>query len=483
MLYKTSKDENIKSVFYRTSSILAISALCCSFMFTQSAEAREKQRAKPSVEVNLGVLDKLAPVRKDPFAPAIKSATKSQSNDTRKTSSKPSGGSKVMKMPESKAGYKPSYSPVDDVFDKAKNNNKSKAKTSKKVVKKPVIHKKPEIKPVPKFTEKDLKKDKPVEVKSDVKIPKINDKVLVDKTKDIKPPKSSDLENIVKKDVSPATHPVINKIDSVKVTPPKGKIIETPEFPAPPVVEPVVEDKVKIVPDVPNIPKMPEVDVKKPKVDIDMPKIPEAPKLPHFDDSAAKIPEFPVPPAVEIEHPKVDVEVPVLPVPPVLIDDKEPEEKKASDVKITPTAPPPNIDEEFAKALGSDGGDNDVVEDKKEEKKPDVKGKAADAPDMTIKFISTETVLPLSIEPDLKELAKKVKESGERVTLISYASESADQVTSAKRVSFSRVLAVRAFLIENGVERINISVRAEGNDDLKRGAPDRVDIFLAGGRL
>ncbi len=64
-----------------------------------------------------------------------------------------------------------------------------------------------------------------------------------------------------------------------------------------------------------------------------------------------------------------------------------------------------------------------------------------------------------------------------RVNLLAYASATADQASTARRVSLSRALSVRAYLIDNGINNLRINVQAEG-DKNPGGVPDRVDVFV-----
>lgn len=98
----------------------------------------------------------------------------------------------------------------------------------------------------------------------------------------------------------------------------------------------------------------------------------------------------------------------------------------------------------------------------------------------SIVFKATETSVPLSTKPELDTLAKTLKTDSARVNLLAYASGSEDQASTARRVSLSRALAVRAYLIEQGVDKLSINVHAEGNKN-PGGDPDRVDIFVEKG--
>jgi outer membrane protein OmpA-like peptidoglycan-associated protein len=99
-------------------------------------------------------------------------------------------------------------------------------------------------------------------------------------------------------------------------------------------------------------------------------------------------------------------------------------------------------------------------------------------PTLTIAFKSTETTVPLSVSDELNKLAKQmIQNENQRLNLIAYAAASGDQASTARRVSLSRALSVRAFLIDAGVANLRINVQAEG-DKNAGGNPDRVDLFI-----
>jgi len=99
-------------------------------------------------------------------------------------------------------------------------------------------------------------------------------------------------------------------------------------------------------------------------------------------------------------------------------------------------------------------------------------------PALTIGFKSTETSVPLSMSEPLNKLAKQlIQNDKQRLTIIAYASTAGDQVSTARRISLSRALSVRAFLIDAGVANLRINVQAEG-DKNPGGDPDRVDLFV-----
>jgi len=63
-----------------------------------------------------------------------------------------------------------------------------------------------------------------------------------------------------------------------------------------------------------------------------------------------------------------------------------------------------------------------------------------------------------------------------RIQILAYANSNADGTSRARRLSLSRALAVRAYLIEREVRSTRMNVRALG-DKTGDGPADRVDIL------
>jgi outer membrane protein OmpA-like peptidoglycan-associated protein len=79
----------------------------------------------------------------------------------------------------------------------------------------------------------------------------------------------------------------------------------------------------------------------------------------------------------------------------------------------------------------------------------------------------------------LRALAQTLLEDGNaRVQLLAYASSADDSASRARRLSLSRALAVRAYLIDQGVRSTRMDVRALGSK-AEDGPSDRVDILPA----
>ncbi|NQV59825.1 MAG: OmpA family protein [Alphaproteobacteria bacterium] len=98
---------------------------------------------------------------------------------------------------------------------------------------------------------------------------------------------------------------------------------------------------------------------------------------------------------------------------------------------------------------------------------------------LQLRFRDGSSVLTGDDEDRLKAMADRVASTEARLQLKAYAAGNGNDTSKARRLSLSRALAVRSFLIENGLRSTRIDVRALG---IPRdgGAPDRVDIVLLG---
>ena len=96
---------------------------------------------------------------------------------------------------------------------------------------------------------------------------------------------------------------------------------------------------------------------------------------------------------------------------------------------------------------------------------------------VSLAFSKDATDLSESAKAELNNLAKDVLAKGSSVRIVAYAAGSAEQASVARRVSLSRALQVRAFLIDKGVDQLRINVQAQGNK-VPSGNADRADIFV-----
>jgi outer membrane protein OmpA-like peptidoglycan-associated protein len=94
-----------------------------------------------------------------------------------------------------------------------------------------------------------------------------------------------------------------------------------------------------------------------------------------------------------------------------------------------------------------------------------------------IAFSGEAATLPEPAKGDLKQIAGSlVNDPSLRVQVMAYARGS-DDASKARRLSLSRALAVRSYLIDQGIGSTRIDVRALGNA-AEGGPSDRVDLMV-----
>ncbi|MDP7242548.1 MAG: OmpA family protein, partial [Rhodospirillales bacterium] len=88
------------------------------------------------------------------------------------------------------------------------------------------------------------------------------------------------------------------------------------------------------------------------------------------------------------------------------------------------------------------------------------------------------TKLPSSVRDGLKALVGKMKGRDKlRIQLMAYAGGGGLSASRARRISLSRALAVRSYMIESGLRSTRIDLRALGNKT--SAAPvNRVDVMV-----
>lgn len=97
---------------------------------------------------------------------------------------------------------------------------------------------------------------------------------------------------------------------------------------------------------------------------------------------------------------------------------------------------------------------------------------------LRIAFPNDDSKLPANAQKGLKDLAAKMKaDEGLRLQLLAYAGGSDLSSSKARRLSLSRALAVRSYLIEDGVRATRIDVRALGDKTAEQ-PMNRVDVNL-----
>lgn len=109
---------------------------------------------------------------------------------------------------------------------------------------------------------------------------------------------------------------------------------------------------------------------------------------------------------------------------------------------------------------------------------PPATGSLSDGDQMRIVFDADSSKLPGPARDQLAAMAGQMREQSDlRLQLLAYAGNADTSASAARRLSLSRALAVRSFLIENGVRSTRIDVRALGNKSTEE-VTERVDITV-----
>ncbi|HLI13562.1 MAG TPA: OmpA family protein [Alphaproteobacteria bacterium] len=106
---------------------------------------------------------------------------------------------------------------------------------------------------------------------------------------------------------------------------------------------------------------------------------------------------------------------------------------------------------------------------------------SSSAPERTlsIDFAAGTSDLSDSAKGTLDKIVSNLQRNAdERLQLAAYAAGSDDQASQARRLSLTRALAVRTYLIDKGIASTRIDVRALGNKVEGGGPADRVDLVF-----
>jgi len=109
---------------------------------------------------------------------------------------------------------------------------------------------------------------------------------------------------------------------------------------------------------------------------------------------------------------------------------------------------------------------------------PSVSSQAAGGDLVRVPFEANQTALAGGPRPELDALVTRLrKDETLRVQLLAYADGDEENANKARRLSLSRALAVRAYLIDKQIQSTRMDVRALGNR-AKDTPKDRVDVVL-----
>ncbi|MHA1600503.1 MAG: OmpA family protein [Alphaproteobacteria bacterium] len=277
---------------------------------------------------------------------------------------------------------------------------------------------------------------------------------------------------LVPKPVEPTAPEVADPAPAVATAVPREPVTEEPVTEEPAIQEPVVEDSgtsaaIADIPPVSEPAPAPFVEPTPPPVAPVAPKT--EPIVPAEPAAVTALPLEPEPAAEEPAVPSLTSELQSAPetqsASPSPTD--EPAAAPAPSAAITET--PPESAPEEPEAMP--------------EPEPEPTQSAALTPaidpvsEIRLAFKSGSAELTTTATDKLDSMAKKLLGNADaRVQLLAYAKASEEGSSRARRLSLSRALAVRAYLIEKGIRSTRMDVRALGSG-FKDGPPDRVDIL------
>jgi outer membrane protein OmpA-like peptidoglycan-associated protein len=99
--------------------------------------------------------------------------------------------------------------------------------------------------------------------------------------------------------------------------------------------------------------------------------------------------------------------------------------------------------------------------------------------DASLRFDPDRTDLPGSVRTDLRRVVDDLKRNpGARLKIEGYSAVADESGNKARRDSLSRALAVRRFLIEEGIVSTRMDVHALGSRTPEGTPADRVDVTI-----
>jgi outer membrane protein OmpA-like peptidoglycan-associated protein len=225
---------------------------------------------------------------------------------------------------------------------------------------------------------------------------------------------------------------------------------------APPAAQPEVKSETKIEQkSTDELPNLPQFNDAKPPVDEPLPELnfdKEDEIASHQTQELPALPEFGNDRQIKIDN---------TPLPTLPFGENKSIENKSIENK--------SVENQAAKIMGENPPTKTAAAEEKAVKNDNA---------LTIAFSQSETEVPLAAQKQLILLAKQLSsDATSNIQIVAYASGSEDQASVARRVSLARALAVRAFLIDLGIDNTRISPKAMGNK-IPSGSPERADIII-----
>jgi outer membrane protein OmpA-like peptidoglycan-associated protein len=174
------------------------------------------------------------------------------------------------------------------------------------------------------------------------------------------------------------------------------------------------------------------------------------------------------PPPAKAPRKKVEAAAP--PPPPDDGAEEKPEPAPRPAAKPAAPPPPPAVKKASKKAKPAPAEQQAAL--------PPSGGTAPSDTRLQVVFADAASKMPASSKPALRAVAERLKgKSKKRLQLMAYAGGKSLSASKARRLSLSRALAVRSYLIETGVRSTRIDVRALGNKVTGEPA-NRVDVVV-----
>lgn len=403
----------------RSHRLFALSLLTM-LPIAQHAAAQTAPQIQPSIEMNQDALKALGGAAANPNATSVKATTSREGSLEPATPVVPDAGARVTTITPAAASGQPRLVWV-------------KGPEGQQVA----------MKPDPKPRKKRVKK--PAEAKKECPCP--NEPVAV-----VEKPKAKE---VAKEKEAPKETAKAVPVEPVKVEEKKPEPAPAPVAPVAPATPPAAAPAAHVAPPTPPAPLAPAASVTPP---LSPPAPPAGPTPPPPPPGGPTPPPPPPPPAgaaAPVTPPAPPAAAPATPIVPA-----KPAAPAAAPA-VTPAVPAAAAPTAAAPAAAAPAA-------------VDAKGE----PTLRMVFAPTETALPLTMKEKMDKLVADLKaDEAKRVNLFAYASAAADQASTARRVSLSRALSVRAYLIDNGINNLRINVQAEG-DKNPGGEADRVDVFV-----
>ena len=412
--------------------VVALGALMGAVALPASAQVVIGGSGAPSVEVNWSVLDELG--RQPTLADMLKSEPPAETRAAPGNTRKPQAGG-VQYRP-----YKPGATPyANGKPPAAKPAKPAKAPAAKPPRKPPVVPASAKSSPVADLVQS-AHRPAPAEAPRTAAQPAVPPKPQVTPVADL---------------------PKVNLPEAPKVEAPKVAAAEAPKVEAPKVEAPKVEAPKVAAVEVPKVEAPKVAAVEAPKVEapkVDMAKAATPPAIgPQIALPVAPKPApAPVAPPVQMAKAEAPVTLPptALTPPPLPVAKVEAPVEPAPQVASVPVNPAPAA----AAVAALHGSDT-----------------------LSVPFTVDSARLPESAHANLDRLAKRMlKDEGLGLQLLAYADGDDANASKARRLSLSRALEVRKYLMEQGLRSTRIEVRALGNKIEGGGTADRVDAVLVG---